>query len=383
MANHPRAANPTKKSSSDTRAVAAKILADVALDGASLREALARGLPQVGEARDRAFVTALVNEGARWWLRFNPALDRMMDRPLPRKLGQVRALLVLGLVQLEVLEVAPHAAVAATVDGVRALGHKRMAGLCNAVLRRWQRERETRLRELDADAVTREAWPRWLLDQIRADWPQEADAIVAACRQAPPPVLRVNRRRSTRNELQTRLAEAGIETATVDGLPDALRLQQHGDITAMPGFAEGAFSVQDGAAQWAVDALAAEAGQRVLDACAAPGGKAAHLLERHDIKLVALDVDKRRIERMHQNFDRLGLTAQLATGDAARPDDWWDGQPFDRILLDAPCSATGIIRRHPDIKLHRRASDIRTLATTQLGLLESLWPLLAPGGRLL
>jgi 16S rRNA (cytosine967-C5)-methyltransferase len=274
--------------------------------------------------------------------------------------------------------------VAATVEAARALRRERYAGVVNAVLRRWQRERETLLHRLDADATTRHAFPRWLLDAIARDWPGDAEAILVASNVPATPTLRINRRRGNRESLLARLEAAGHAAQASPWLADAVTLDAHADITRLPGFAEGAFSVQDGAAQLAADLLDARGGMRVLDACAAPGGKAAHVLERIDVELLALDIHAARLARVGENFMRLGLAGKLVAADAAaEPGSWWDGRPFDRILLDAPCSATGVIRRHPDIKLHRRAGDIAPLAATQGSLLARLWPMLAPGGRLL
>lgn len=370
------------KKQPDTRALAAQALADVALGGASLRDALGRSLPRIAASRDRAFVTALVNEGARWWLRFDAALAGMLERPLPKRAAVVRALLVSALVQREIMQVPAHAAVAATVDAARALGQERLTGLCNAILRRWQREREERLRVLDQNPVTRHAWPQWLLQRLRADWPEDWQAIVAASNQASPPMLRVNRRRTSRAGLLQQFADADIEASAAPHLEDAVLLAEHTDITALPGFGEGFFSVQDGAAQWAVELLGLEPGQRLLDACAAPGGKTAHALERADVDVLALDCDADRLQRVGENLQRLGLSATCVAADACRVESWWDGRPFERILLDAPCSATGVIRRHPDIKLHRRANDIDKLVAQQTRLLHALWPLVASGGRL-
>ncbi|MDN5924849.1 MAG: 16S rRNA (cytosine(967)-C(5))-methyltransferase RsmB, partial [Xanthomonadales bacterium] len=262
----------------------------------------------------------------------------------------------------------------------RALGRPRFAGLTNAVLRRWLRERETLNALLDVQPSTRWASPAWLLEAWQRDWPQQP--LAEASNQVATPCLRVNRRHGSRDDYQARLTQAGIESAAIAWLPDALLLSRHTDITRLPGFAKGDFSVQDGAAQCAADLVDARAGMRVLDACAAPGGKTAHLLERADIKLLALDSSALRLQRVAENLARLGLHADVRAGDAG-VSDWWDGQPFERILLDAPCSATGVIRRHPDIKLHRRADDIAPLAAQQRRLLNNLWPMLATGGRLI
>jgi 16S rRNA (cytosine967-C5)-methyltransferase len=366
----------------DTRALAAQCLAEVALGGASLRERLKPAQAKLADPRDRALLTALVNEGARWWLRFDRALDGLLQQPLRKREPALHALLVLGFVQLEILKLPPHAAVAATVEATRALDRGGFAKLVNAVLRRWLRERDARNAKLDQDAVTRTAHPRWLIDVLSHDWPGEVDAILAANNLPVAPMLRVNARRATRDEVIGALSAEGLAAQTHPFLRDAITLAANTDPTRLPGFKEGRFSVQDGAAQIAADALDLRDGLRVLDACAAPGGKACHMLERGRVELLAIERDSRRAESIRANLERLGLSCELRTGDAGAPADWWDGAPFDRILLDAPCSATGVIRRHSDIKLHRRADDIAQLSREQSRLLSALWPLLAPGGRL-
>jgi 16S rRNA (cytosine967-C5)-methyltransferase len=369
--------------SADVRALAAQALAQVALGGASLREAMDRHAPRLADPRDRALLMALLSDGARWWPRFDAALDRLLEQPLRKKEPAVHALLVLGLVQLEVLELADYAAVAASVEATRALKRPRLAGLVNAVLRRWQRERATRLAALDADPQTRHAHPTWLARAIARDWPAQAEAVLAADNREPPLMLRANRRRTTREALLDRLRTDGQTAEPHAWLADAIVLPHSTDVTRLPGFADGLFAVQDGAAQVAADLADARDGQRVLDACAAPGGKACHLLERADLELVALESEPKRAERIGQNLARLHLRADVVVGDAGEPSAWWDGRPFDRILVDVPCSATGVLRRRPDVRLHRRADDIPALAAQQRRILAALWPLLAPGGRLL
>jgi 16S rRNA (cytosine967-C5)-methyltransferase len=365
------------------RADAARSLARVALDGVSLRVALAEANPRVADPRDRALFAASLFESSRWWLRFDAALARLLEKPLPPKARDVRALLVLAFAQLAVLGLPEYAVVAASVEAVRALGQPQYAGLANALLRRFLRERATLDAELDRDPVSRHAHPRWLIDAIERDWPEQATAILGANNREAPPTLRVNRRRTTREALLARFAEADVVAHAPDGLADALVLGESADVTRLPGYADGAFSVQDGAAQRVAELLAPAAGMRVLDACAAPGGKSAHLLECADIDLLALDADPARLPRVRENLDRLGLAATIVAGDAAAPAAWWDGRPFQRILVDAPCSATGIVRRQPDIKLHRRGADVAPLVAGQRRLLAALWPLLAPGGRML
>jgi 16S rRNA (cytosine967-C5)-methyltransferase len=368
--------------SQDTRALAAQALADIALRGASLRDAMERYAPQLADSRDRALLMALLSDGARWWMRFDPALDRLLEKPLRQKEPAIHALLVLGLVQLEILQLPDYAAVAATVQATRTLQRPRMAGLVNAVLRRWQRERIELLAALDAKPQTRHAHPAWLAKAIARDWPAQADAVMAANNVEPPLMLRVNRRRAERDALIERLRADGYTAEPHAWLGDAIVLPHSSDVTRMPGFAAGEFAVQDGAAQIAADLADMRDGLRVLDACAAPGGKACHLLERADVALTALEFDARRAQRIGQNLERLGLNADVVIGDAGQPAGWWDGKPFDRILIDAPCSATGVLRRRPDVRLHRRESDIAAMVSQQRQILAALWPLLAPGGRL-
>lgn len=366
----------------DTRALAARGLSEIALRGTSLREVMQRDAPKLADPRDRALLMALLSEGARWWLRFDPAIDGLLEKPLRHKDPAVHALLVLGLVQLEILQLRDYAAVAATVEAVRALKRPQLAGLVNAILRRWQRERDSLLARLDAAAQTRHAHPDWLADALQHDWPEHAEAVMLANNREPPLMLRVNRQRSDRASLIERLGSAGYEASPHPWLVDAIVLPHSADVTRMPGFDDGLFAVQDGAAQAAADLADVHDGLRVLDACAAPGGKACHLLERAQIDLTALEFDPKRTERIRDNLMRLRLDAKLVVGDAGAPKGWWKGPPFDRILIDAPCSASGVLRRRPDVRLHRRASDMPALQAQQRRIISALWPLLAPGGRL-
>jgi len=367
----------------DTRALAARSLAEIAMRGASLREVMERNAPKLRDPRDRALLMALLSEGARWWLRFDAAIDHLLEKSLRHKDPAIHALLVLGLVQLEILQLQDYAAVAATVEATRTLKRPQLAGLVNAVLRRWQRERENLIARLDAKPQTRHAHPEWLAKALASDWPAQADAVMAADNREPPLMLRVNRQHIERAALLAQFQATGYEASLHPWLPDALVLPHSADITRMPGFENGAFAVQDGAAQVAADLADLKHGMRVLDACAAPGGKACHLLERAHIDLTALEVDAKRGERIRQNLMRLRLDAKIVIGDAGAPAGWWKRQPFDRILIDAPCSATGVLRRRPDVRLHRRESDIAAMHEQQRRILSALWPLLAPGGRLI
>jgi 16S rRNA (cytosine967-C5)-methyltransferase len=367
----------------DTRALAALALADIALQGKSLRETVDRYAPRLPDPRDRALLTALLHEGTRWWIRYDAALDLLLDKSMRSSEPSLHALLVIGMVQLDILELAPYAAVAATVEAARALRRPRHTGLVNAVLRRWQRERVAMLATLDALPATRHAHPPWLVEAIERDWPAQAEAIFATANVEPPLMLRANGRRSSRTTVLKALLAAEQPATAHPFLADGIVLPHSSDVTRLPGFAEGWFAVQDGAAQVTADLLDLKKGQRVLDACAAPGGKACHILERAKVDLTAVEAEPQRVPRIRQNLERLGLSANVVTGDAGNPDAWWGGKPYDRILIDAPCSATGVIRRRPDVRLHRRASDIAALGAQQWRILGALWPLLAPGGRLL
>lgn len=366
----------------DTRALAARGLAEVALRGASLREVMERSAPKLSDPRDRALLMALLSEGARWWLRFDAAIDAMLAKPIRHKDPAIHALLVLGLVQLEILELSDYAAVAATVEATRTLKRPALAGMVNAVLRRWQRERATHVARLDAQPTTRHAHPSWLAAALKRDWPAQADAVMAADNGEPPLMLRVNRQRRERGAFIAQLQASGHEAHAHPWLADAVVLPHSTDVTRLPGFEDGVFAVQDGAAQVAADLADLRDGLRVLDACAAPGGKACHLLERARIDLTALEFDAKRAERIRDNLMRLRLDAKVVIGDAGAPPAAWKKQPFDRILVDAPCSATGVLRRRPDVRLHRRESDIAAMGVQQRRIVSALWPLLAPGGRL-
>lgn len=361
------------------RAIAANVLDAVLYRGRSLKGELATALPPLIDPRDRALVEAICFAVLRQPARFEAALDAFLSRPLPKRDARVRALLLVGFAQLDPLGLPAHAAVAATVEAARMLGHEHQAGLVNALLRRAQREG---LPIGDPHAH----WPPWLRAQLQANWGDQSEAILAASAIAAPLWLRVNARRGNRDDYAARLQSAGIDTSVDATLPDALRLDTPVPVALLPDFDAGAVSVQDASAQRVADALAPVPGTRVLDACAAPGGKAAHLLERDpDLQLVAVEIDAARLRRMRTGFARLGLAGRgrLLAADATALSTWWDGAAFDAVLLDAPCSATGIVRRQPDVLLHRRESDLDALTVLQARLLDTLWTTVAPGGVLL
>ena len=330
---------------------------------------------------DRAAVRAIHTGALRFYPRLSPLAGALLQ-PGQQVAPRVHALLVCALHQLEYSRAASHSAVNIAVDAARVLKASSAAGFINALLRRFLRERAQLVARVDADPATAAAHPRWLHTLLRESHPTRLSQLVAANNESPALVLRVNTLRTTRDDMLRRLAEQGVAAAA--GLaPTSIVLEQASEVSAVPGFDEGLVSVQDAGAQRAAELLDAMPGQRVLDACAAPGGKACHLLERTPgIELTALDIDASRLARVQQNLDRLGLAARLVAADAVDTG-WWDGRPFDRILVDAPCSGTGVIRRHPDIKLLRRPGDIAGFVAQQQRLLARCAGLLAPGGRLL
>lgn len=361
-----------------SRLIAARVLDAVLHRGRSLKGEFAKALPTLEDPRDRALVEAICFAALRERTRYAAALDTWLAKPLGGRDNPVRALLYVGFAQLDALGLPAHAAVDATVEAARALGRTHQAGMVNALLRRAQREG---LPKSDPSSN----WPDWLLAEVKRDWPAQADEILHASAAAAPLWLRANRQATTRDAYRERLREAGIESDVDDSLPDALRLAGSMAVADLPGFAEGQVSVQDGSAQAVADALAPPPGARVLDACAAPGGKAAHLLERDpSLRLIAVDVDARRLRRTEETLRRVGADGHvvLKAVDATDLGKWWDGTPLDAVLIDAPCSATGIVRRQPDILLHRKPADIDALVETQAWLLDALWPVLAPGGVL-
>lgn len=366
------------------RAAAARVLTRVLHGGASLSVALPAEQTGFANPADRALLAELAYGSLRLEPRLVWLLGRLMPRPLARREPLIHALLLTGLYQLSAMRLPAHAAVAESVNAARELGKDWAAGLVNAVLRRYQREQAALDSAAEAEPVARFAHPRWLLERLRADWPDDWEDICTANNARAPMTLRVNTRQASVADYRQRLEQAGLANTLNPHAPAALVLEQPAEIAALPGFADGAVSVQDAAAQLAAPLLEVQAGMRVLDACAAPGGKTAHLLESSQPgELLALDSDAARLDRVAETLARLNLVARLVHADAGQPDGWWDGTPFDRILLDAPCSATGVIRRHPDIKVLRRAGDLAALAAQQARLLDALWPCLAPGGKLL
>ncbi|MDH3904548.1 MAG: 16S rRNA (cytosine(967)-C(5))-methyltransferase RsmB [Gammaproteobacteria bacterium] len=364
------------------RATAAEVVDAVVTSGRSLDAALSAHESRVAN-EDRALLRLLCYGTLRRHWRLQSWISQLLDQPLKRKDSVINALLAIGLYQLSDTRIPDHAAVSQTVEASRLLRRPKLAGLLNAVMRRFLRENVAAVVSRDPEAVYDH--PQWLIDAIASDWPRHSEAILAANNARAPMWLRVDTSRVTAEEYLQRLQETGLAAERFDVLEGAVKLAEPVSVDTLPGFSDGLVSVQDAAAQLAAPWLLKGGGRRVLDACAAPGGKSGHLLELGgaEIDLICLDSDAKRLKAVEDNFARLRRSATLVSADASTPQTWWDGAAFDAILLDAPCSATGVIRRHPDIKLLRRPSDIRSLANLQRSLLESLWPLLAPGGRLL
>ena len=381
---------PARRSGANTinpRALAAKVVEQVVVRARYLDAALAETLTALPhtQVRDAALIQEMAYGVLRWFHQLQAVAALFIAKPLKEKDQDVYALLLTGLYQLRYMRVARHAAVKETVEAAAALNKPWAKNLLNACLRSYLRAEARAQTAVAADPAARYSHSPWLIGEIRRDWPDDWEAILTAGNQRPPMVLRVNLCKQTREQYLARLAGAGIAARSLPLTQTAVLLEKPVTVNELPGFAQGEVSVQDAAAQFAAVLLDAQAGEYVLDACAAPGGKTGHLLEHTPGlgELVALDREPARVALIEENLARLGVTAKTIVADAADPSRWWDGRPFDRILLDVPCSATGVIRRHPDIKVRRRPADLPQLLETQVRMLDALWPLLKPGGKLL
>jgi len=367
------------KSGARIRAEAAKVVDAVVSDGRSLDAALA-GTDGRIDPSDRPMLRLLCYGTLRFHWRLRSQLAQLLDRPLKARDKVIESLLVIGLYQISDTRVPDHAAVSMTVEAARILRRPKYAGLINAVLRNYVRRGIA-----DSEPASDEArfnHPDWLTKRLQTDWPDDWQEIVAANNDRAPMWLRVN---ALRQSATNYLSQQSVDGELLPGLDQAVRLATPAPVDDLPGFADGDVSVQDAGAQLAAPWLLADGGERVLDACAAPGGKTCHLLELMGpgADLTAIDSDADRLGGVRENLQRLDLTATVLAADASSTGEWWDGHGFDRILLDAPCSATGVIRRHPDIRILRRDEDIKALAGLQRSMLEALWAILEPAGSLL
>ncbi len=364
------------------RLAAARCLVNVVGQGHSLNRALGQYERELA-AEQRPLYRELCYGSLRHYWRLDAALQPCFKKPLKTRDLDIKMLVLLGAYQLFYTRIPPHAAINSAVNACKALNKNWATGMVNAILRNCQRQGDALFQPLSPAAQA--GFPDWLYQQILAAWPEQAEAITSASNSHPPFCLRVNQQQSTREQYLHTLEQYDIAASPCTFAPRGIRLTQAVATSQLPGFTEGQVSVQDEAAQLCCELLELTPGQRVLDACAAPGGKTCAILESEAnlTELIALELEASRLARIEENLQRIGLEAKLICADAANTESWWDGQQFDRILLDAPCSATGVIRRNPDIRLHRRPEDIADLATLQLKLLKHLWSTLKPGGLLL
>jgi len=354
------------------------------LDGATLSAALAAVAPPGGDdaGRRRALVQELAYGTLRRWGTLAAIVDALKSKPFSDPALPV--LVAVAIYQLDHLRAPPFAVVDHAVNAAARVARPAAKGLVNALLRRYLREHDALVTAVMRDPVAQWSHPRWWIERVAADHPQDWETILAAGNEHPPLALRVNARATSRDAFIAACAAASI--VAVPAGAAGIIIDPPRPIAEIPGYAEGWFAVQDLGAQLAGPLLALESGQRVLDACAAPGGKTTHVVELADVELVALDSDASRLARLTENLARLrhdDRRVRVVAGDAARPGGWWDGRAFDRILIDAPCSASGVVRRHPDGKWLRRASDIASYRREQVRILDALWPCLADGGLML
>lgn len=364
----------------NSRAIAAQIIELVCQQGRSLSQAM-ETIPQEAQQK-RSLIQEMCYGVFRDYHRLMCILEGLLKKPLKSRDSDIQALLLVGLYQLTAMRIPDHAGVSETVDATKDLKKPWARGLVNGVLRNFLREKDQIIEAADQSEEAHWSHPQWLLDHVRNAWPKQWQAVLKANNQRPPMTLRVNISRNSRDDYLAELEASNISAVASSYASSAVTLTQPQDVSQLPGFFEGRVSVQDEAAQLAASLLDLKNDQRVLDVCAAPGGKTGHILETANVELIAVDVDPQRLEKVKQNLDRLGQKASLVVGDARFPEKWWNGEQFDRILLDAPCSATGVIRRHPDIKVLRRAGDIQSLVELQGQILDAIWPLLKPGGML-
>ena len=366
-----------------SRAAAAKVIGDVLRHHRSLSNTLKPMLAALPD-NETSFCQQLCYGVLRWQPQLQAISNQLLSKPLKAKDSDINALLLCGLYQLRSMRLPEHAALSETVNACMALGKPWAKGLINASLRNYQRNQAGFDKIILQSETAQFAHPDWLIQKIKTDWPTAWQTVLNANNEQPPMFLRVNQQHCSRDDYIKRLKQENITATAVEHLDQAILLDSPCDVYQLPGFTDGDVSVQDAAAQHVAATLNLAPKQRILDACAAPGGKTCHILEvEPNNEVIALDIEPNRLTQITQNTDRLKLKATLIAADAGDIDSLWDGQPFDRILIDAPCSGTGVIRRHHDIKILRRPNDIDSLVEKQQQLLEKLWPLLNTGGLLI
>ncbi len=379
--------NSLQNKKQNARQLALKICLSVVVKGQSLSSQLEKQLSNLDYSRDQGLCSELCYGFCRYYFLLSAELKPLLKKPLKGKDFDIQIILLLGLYQIRFMRTDDHAAVNETVNLVEYQRKKWARGLVNAVLRNYLRAHSSEDPSNRAKLRAHEhalAYPQWMQDQFKADWGSDSPTLMQAANQSPPMVLRVDTRQVSRDAYLQMLQAQQLEAVAHELIPTAIILQQALPVDKIPGFDDGLVSVQDSSAQIAASLLDCQPAMRVLDACAAPGGKTLHILQSADgLEVFALDKDEQRLRRVDQNIQRANLAAKLIHADAAVPESWFDGIQFDRILLDAPCSASGIIRRHPDIRILRKPEDIPQLVRQQKKLLDALWPLLKKGGRML
>jgi 16S rRNA (cytosine967-C5)-methyltransferase len=357
-------------------------LQQVLVQGRSL--VVAKSAADVLEGRDRALAMELVNGVLRWYWKLDYLLNQFLKKPLRNKEQDLKLLLLMALYELVELSTPDYAVVNEAVSASKALGKQWAKAMINGVLRNFIRDQQAVLEKMASNQEAYYSHPYWLIALLKKDWPEHWQTILQANNQRPPLWLRVNATQNKTEAYKVLLEEQGLASSLHPFAPQALKLEHGVDVTSLPGFEQGQVSVQDAGAQLAARLLDVHKGQRVLDLCAAPGGKTCHVLELEpDIEsMTAVELEESRMIRVRENLDRLNLKAELIVADAT-DSAWWDSKLFDRIMVDAPCSSTGVIRRHPDIKTLRREEDINSLARVQQKILQRAWQMLAPGGKLL
>lgn len=364
------------------RAAAAKIICDLIAKGRSLADSLPEIGDQLSDPRDNALLQAICYGVCRWYFRLEAIVKQLLEKPLKQKDMDIYALILVGIYQLSYMRIPEYAAISETVAAAKHFKKIWAKSLINGILRQYQRHAEQLNKNVSLESDY--SHPLWMIERIKQAYKHEWENILNANNQHPPFSLRVNQQKISRDNYLEKLSTAGLKAEIIPVTQSGIVLENPIDVNQLPGFLQGEVSVQDGAAQLAAELLMLEPNQRVLDACAAPGGKTAHILEMQPtIECIAIDHDETRLASVKETLQRLHFSAKCIASDVANVKEWWDEKYFDRILLDAPCSASGVIRRHPDIKLLRRDTDIEKLAQTQLRLLNAVWETLKPGGILL